>query len=72
VRVLLDHEHGDALRARDLVQTPEELTREHRRQPERRLVEQQQPWPRHDRPRDREHLLLATAEASSFLVRAFV
>ena len=43
---------------------------EQRREAERRLVEQQQPRPRHERARDREHLLLAARERAGALLAA--
>ena len=49
-------------------ESSEELLGDDRCQPERRLVEQDQPGARHHRPGDREHLLLATAHASGLLV----
>src|SRR5213080_2526973 len=54
--VLLDEQHAHALVADD-------LAGDERRQPERGLVEEQQAWPQHERPPDREHLLLAPGEA---------
>src|SRR5882757_1181124 len=56
VGVLLDQEYRDLLLLVDVADDLEDLLDDERRQPERRLVEQQQPWPAHQRPRDREHL----------------
>src|SRR5689334_21453005 len=60
--VLLDHEHGEPFALVQLADDAEDLRDEERREPERRLVEQQQPGAEHQRPREREHLLLAAAE----------
>src|SRR5205085_1107495 len=69
LRHLLDDQEREAV----VTQTRERLEylgHETRRQPERRLVEQQQPGPRHQRTRDREHLLLAARERAGELVLA--
>src|SRR5262245_5629813 len=58
-RVLLHQEHGELLLAVELADRAEDLANDQRRQAERRLVEQQQPRPAHQRARDRQHLLLA-------------
>src|SRR5262249_30717054 len=60
--VLLDDEHGQALALVELADDAEELRDEHRREPERRLVEQQEPRPQDEGARECEHLLLAAAE----------
>src|SRR5216117_4120551 len=60
-RVLLDEQDGHTRRV-DPLDRPEDLAREHRRQSERGLVEQQQARPCDERPCDREHLLLAAGE----------
>ena len=62
-RVLLDEQDRRALRV-DLADDLEDLLDEDRREPHRRLVEQQQLRPRHERAPDREHLLLAAGERS--------
>ena len=67
VRVLLDDEHGQALVLVQLLDDPEDLGDEERREAERRLVEQQQPRPLHECAREREHLLLAAAERPGLL-----
>src|SRR5439155_8815108 len=69
VRVLLDQEHSDAALV-DLADGPEDLAHQERREAERRLVEQQQPRPRHEGARDREHLLLAAREGARALAAA--
>jgi len=65
-RVLLDEQDRDAVLV-DAPNHPEDLAREDRRQPERGLVEEQQPRPRHQRAADREHLLLAAREGAGDL-----
>src|SRR6266540_3995279 len=59
-RVLLDEEQRRP--GCDLGEGGEERPCDLRRQPERRLVEQQQPRPGHERTADRDHLLLAPRE----------
>ena len=51
----------------DRLDDVEDLLDEHRRQPHRRLVHAQQPRPRHQRPADRDHLLLAARQGSGEL-----
>src|SRR5581483_6037432 len=63
-RVLLDHQHRHPLLAVQVAQDAEQLLRDERRETERRFVEQHQAGPPHERPRDREHLLLAAAHAA--------
>src|SRR5260370_9174823 len=50
-RVLLDEEHADVLVTVDRADDTEDLADDERREPERRLVEQQEPRPPHDAPR---------------------
>src|SRR5262249_49759836 len=45
-----------------LLEDLEDLVHDQRRQAQRRLVEEQEPGPREERPRDRELLLLASGE----------
>ena len=52
----------------DLLDRLEDLLDQDRREPERRLVEQQEPRPGHQRPADREHLLLAARQRAALLV----
>src|SRR5262245_31141114 len=66
VRVLLDHGHGRALAA-DVRDDREDGLHDRRRQAERGLVEEDQAWPRHERSRDRQHLLLAARERAGGL-----
>ena len=66
-RVLLDHEHGQPLL---LVQPPddaEQLGDDERREPERGLVEEEQPRREHQRAGEGEHLLLAAGERARLL-----
>src|SRR4051812_47099755 len=67
-RVLLDQQDAHPLLLVDDPQDAEDLLDQDRREPERRLVEQQQPGPRHQRARDREHLLLAAAQRPGLLI----
>src|SRR5438552_87284 len=69
VGVLLDHEHrGPA--PPDVGDDPERRLDERGGQPERRLVEQDEPRPRHQGARDGEHLLLAARERACRLSAA--
>ena len=52
------------------LQQLEDLVDDDRRQPERRLVEQEQRGPRHQRPADGEHLLLPARERAPVLPHA--
>ena len=61
--VLLDQKHRDALVPVEVGDRVEDLLDEQRREAERRLVEQQQARPTHQRARDRQHLLLAARQA---------
>src|SRR4029077_13924402 len=67
-RVLLDDEHGQALALVQLADDPEDLPDHNRREPERGLIEQQQPRSQQERPGERQHLLLAAAEGARALV----
>ena len=67
--VLLDEEHGQALARVEVGDDLEDLLDDERGEPERRLVEQQQFWPAHQRARDGEHLLLAARQRAAALVR---
>ena len=67
-RVLLDDEHGEPVPLVQLADDPEDLAHDHRREPERRLVEHQQARSRHQRAREREHLLLAARQRPRRLV----
>src|SRR5437588_2246539 len=64
VRILLDEEEGRFLLPIDPSDDGEDLLHEQRREPERRLVEQDQFRPRHQRAADGEHLLLPSREIS--------
>src|SRR5437868_146297 len=57
VRVLLDDQHGDRQITVQLTELLEQTLRDERRQPHRRLIEQQQLRARHQRARDGKHLL---------------
>ena len=70
--VLLDEEHRQAFRLVELGDDVEDLLDDQRREAERRLVEQQQPRPAHQRARDRQHLLLAARQRAAALRRAFL
>src|SRR5258707_360703 len=61
-RVLLHQQNGDTEVAVDLLDDRENLLDQQRRQPHRRLVHQDHLRARHQRPADRQHLLLAAGE----------
>ena len=61
--VLLDEEDRQAFGV-DLAQLAKDVLHDDRRQPHRRLVEQQQAGPCEQRATDREHLLLAAGEVA--------
>src|SRR2546425_10502577 len=69
VGVLLDHEHGRAA-APDVRDDRERRLHNGWREPQRRLVEQDEPRPRHQRAGDGDHLLLATRERAGHLPAA--
>src|SRR3954454_22382400 len=64
--ILLDHQNADAGRI-DGQDALEDLVHIERRQPGRRLVEQQELGPGHQRAADRNHLALATRQLSGRL-----
>jgi hypothetical protein len=68
---LLDHQDAHRAFARYAGQHGEQLGGDQRRQPERRLIEQQKRWLRHQRATDRHHLLLAAAHGAHRLVATF-
>src|SRR5215212_8468691 len=66
--IVLDHHEGRALLAIDRFQ-PVTQVRQHREiDAARRLVEQHEPWPGHERHRGIEQLLLAVAERTRLLI----
>src|SRR5919205_4366977 len=65
VDVLLDEQDRHALLVAEPDDQVEDEPDELRREAERRLVEEEQPGRRHERPRDRELLLLAARERGS-------
>src|SRR5437899_9714178 len=65
--VLLDEQDADALLAVDRTDDAEDLADDERREPERGLVQEQEPRPHHERTRDGEHLLPAAGEAPADL-----
>ena len=67
MRVLLDQEDRRAL-AVELGHDVENLAHHERSETERRLVHQQEARPRHERPRHRQHLLLAARERAGQLL----
>src|ERR1035437_2267475 len=69
--VLLDQQDRGSLGV-DVLDDGEDLLDQDRREAHRRLVEQQQLWPSHERPTDCEHLLLATGERAGRLTAAFL
>src|SRR5260221_14159912 len=68
-RHLVDEQDGRGFRAQPL-ERREQIVDPLRPEAERRLVEQQQPRPRHQAARDGEHLLLAAGEQPRALVQA--
>src|SRR6478736_3257353 len=68
---LLDDQHGVALRA-DAAHEREDRLHHHRREPGRRLVEEQELRPRHERAPDGAHLLLAARERAGRLTAPFL
>src|SRR3990172_1564560 len=62
IHVLLDEQDGEAL-IPQLANGPVEPVDDDGREPQGRLVQHQKPRPGHERPADRQHLLLAAAEA---------
>src|SRR4029450_5425384 len=70
LRVLLDDEDGETLLLVQVAENPEDLPHDDRREPERRLVEEEETRPRHQRSGNREHLLLPAGERSGLLSAA--
>src|SRR5438128_920681 len=68
--VLLDDEHGKAVAVVELADDPEDLAHDQGREPQRGLVEHQQSRTRHERPRERKHLLLTARERAGILAAA--
>src|SRR5216684_1850661 len=64
-RALLDDEDGDAELAPDLSEPAQQVFHHHRREPERKLVDQQQFRGADDRARQRQHLPLAAGEEAA-------
>src|SRR5438552_158075 len=67
VRILLHEQDRRALGV-DLADDLKNLRHDHRCEPQRRFVEQQQFRPRHQCPRDRQHLLFAATERPTDLI----
>src|ERR1043166_411160 len=59
IKILLAHQHGQAKMLVELADLRDGLRDQERRQADRRLVDQQQSRRGHQRPRNRQHLLLA-------------
>src|ERR1700694_4035868 len=70
VGVLLDDQDGRAVVAIDRRHDLEDLADDDRRQAQGGLVEEEQLRAEHERPRDRQHLLLAAGEGGGDLVAA--
>src|SRR6266550_1341203 len=68
VRVLLDDQHGQPIVGIELLDDAEDLLDDRGREPERWLVEHQQPRPADEGTGEREHLLLAAAERARLLI----
>src|SRR5215510_12332257 len=67
VEVLLGHQHGQLIALLELADLRDHPGHEDRGQPHRGLVDQEDLRRRHERARDREHLLLAAAHAAGQL-----
>src|SRR5579862_3606284 len=70
VRVLLHDQDCEAFLFVQLADDPEQLRHQHGRQPERRLVQQQELRSEHERTRERQHLLLTAAQRPGLLTAA--
>src|SRR6266498_507967 len=68
LRVLLDDEHGEALLLVQLADDAKDLAHDHRGETQGGLVEEEQPGASHERPGERQHLLLAAGERPCLLV----
>src|ERR1700738_2419808 len=66
--ILLHQEDAEPLLAIKSLDGPEYLTRDERRQPQRRLIQEQQPRAPHQVAGDGQHLLLAAGEGAAALV----
>src|SRR5689334_4350178 len=66
--ILLDQQDRYALSLVDAPDNGKDFLYQQRRQPERGLIQQQQPRPIHQRPRDGEHLLLASRQMPGRLI----
>src|SRR5690349_15719860 len=69
-RVLLDQKDCETVLGIERFDRIENLLDDQRRQAQRRLIQQQQSWPTHQRPRDCEHLLFAARKRSAALIQA--
>src|SRR5271163_863480 len=69
--VLLDEKNGEIVAFVERADRGEDLLHEERRQTERRLVEEDEPRPAHQRASDRQHLLLAAGQCAAALLAAF-
>ena len=65
--ILFREQHRQLLGALDLLEHVADSLDDHRREPERGLIEQEDRRPRHQRPPDRQHLLFAAREAAGTL-----
>src|SRR5574341_223972 len=66
--VLLDEQHREALPANDALDRLQDALDEERREPERRLVEQEQAGPHHEGHPETDHALLAPGERAGELL----
>src|SRR5262245_39922749 len=71
MRVLLDHQYRETFSLQGADRLPKTLN-DDRREPFRRLVHDQAVGIRHQRPPDRQHLLLATGQGLGTLVAALM
>ena len=71
MRVLFHQQDCNTLLLVDLANHREYLLHQHRRQPKRGLIQQQEPWPCHERAPDSQHLLFSPGKGTGPLMAAF-
>src|SRR6266568_255867 len=68
--ILLDQKDGEPVLGIERFDGVEDLPDNQRSKAERRLVQEKEPRPAHERPRNGQHLLLAAREGAAALVKA--